>query len=61
MEVPVPVVQKLPADLVKDCQPRTSVPEHGALTVDDTLERLAAVEDALAFCRNQLGVIRARQ
>lgn len=61
IRVPVPVVKPLPDRLVRDCAPRTGVPATGALTVGDALERLAAVEDAIAICRNQLGEIRAAQ
>lgn len=59
VEVPVPVVQRLPERLTRDCEPRTGVPFAGALTVADVLERLAAVEDALAVCRAQAGELRA--
>lgn len=56
----MPVVEKLDERLTQDCEPRTGVSHEGALTVGDALERLEAVELALALCRNQLGVIRAR-
>jgi hypothetical protein len=58
VEVPVPVVQKVPGRLTADCEPRTAVPFSGALLVGDVLDRLAAVEDALAICRNQVAEIR---
>ncbi len=59
VEKPVPVVQSIDPRLSKDCQPQTDVPQTGALTAAQVLDRLAAVEDALAFCRGQLGEIRA--
>jgi hypothetical protein len=58
VEVPVPVVQKVEERLTQDCEPRTDVPYSGALPVGAALERLAAVEDALAICRNQVAEIR---
>jgi len=57
----VPVVQKVDDRLTADCEPRTDVPYAGALTVKDVLDRLAATEDALATCRNQVAEIRAAQ
>lgn len=56
--VPVPVVQKVDERLTRDCEPKTDVPYAGALTVGDVLARLAATEDALAICRNQVAEIR---
>lgn len=61
IEVPVPVIQPVPAELLRGCQPRTSVPARGVLTVGDVFERLDAVEVALAMCANQIEIIRARQ
>lgn len=58
VQVPVPVVQKLDERLTRDCVPRTSVPFAGALLVGDLVERLAAVEDALAICRNDKAELR---
>lgn len=58
IEVPVPVVQPIPDRLTRDCEPRTDVTYDGPLTVALVLERLAAVEDALAVCRNQVGELR---
>ena len=61
IEVPVPVVRPLPARLTADCEPRVRVPADGPLTVAAVLDRLAATEDALAVCRNQLGELRGAQ
>lgn len=58
VEVPVPVVQPLDPRLTADCPARTDVPQTGPLTVRQALDRLAAVEDALATCRNQVAVMR---
>lgn len=58
VEVPKPVVRPVPDRLTRDCVPATAVPFDGALTVKDVLDRLAAVEDALALCRNQVAEIR---
>jgi hypothetical protein len=55
------VVKKIDDRLTADCEPRTSVPFDGSLTVDDAQKRLAAVEDALALCRNQVAEIRGAQ
>ena len=59
IEVPVPFIQALDPRLTVDCQPRTDVPQSGRLTVGQVLDRLGAVEDALALCRNQLAEIRS--
>lgn len=58
VEVPVPVVQKLPDRLTRDCPPDFQIPMSGALTVDDSNKRLASLEDALVTCRMQLWEIR---
>ena len=54
----MPVVQQLPARLTEDCAPATGVSE-GPVTVGAALDRLAAVEDALAACRARLAEIRS--
>lgn len=59
VEIPVPFVQVIDQRLTLDCEPRTDIPQSGKLTVRQAKDRLAAVEDALAFCRNQLAEIRA--
>lgn len=59
IEVPVPFVQTIDPRLTADCEPRTDVPQAGRLTVAQVLDRLGAVEDALALCRNQVAEIRA--
>lgn len=61
VEIPVPTLKPLPESLTRDCMPRTQVPYSGALTVGDALERLAAVEDALALCWGQIAAIRMMQ
>ena len=61
VEIPVPVLKPLPERLTRDCTPRTEVPYNGALTVADVLERLAAVEDALAGCWGRITTIREMQ
>jgi hypothetical protein len=61
IEVPAPVLVALDSELTRDCEPRTGVPASGKLPIGDVLERLAAVEDALALCRNQLTLIRTAQ
>lgn len=58
VEVPVPVVQKFPDRLTRDCPPDFQIPISGPLTVDDAQKRLASVEFALATCRMQLWEIR---
>ncbi len=58
VEVPVAVRAPLDAALTADCVPKADVPAEGAVTVDDALDRLAAVEEALIQCRAQLGEIR---
>lgn len=60
VEVPVPVVKPLPAELTRDCAPRYLYPA-GDLTVRAIVDRLEAVEIAIAICRNQLELIRAEQ
>lgn len=61
VEVPVPVIQPVPAELLKPCAPRTDVPYAGSLTIAQVLDRHAAVEDALAMCWNQIELIRGRR
>lgn len=58
VEVPVPVVQPIPGRLTEDCVPATNV-GAGPVTVGAALDRLAAVEDALAACRGRLAEIRS--
>lgn len=45
--------------LTADCVPRTDLPPDGPLTINAMKERLAAVEDALAICRNDKALQRA--
>jgi hypothetical protein len=56
----VPVLKALPPALIKDCEPRY---RYGAsdITVEAVLDRLEAVEVALAICRNQLELVRSVQ
>lgn len=61
VEKPVPVFKSVPADLLTPCTARTAVPPTGPLTVAATLERLDAVEIALAMCANQIELIRDKQ
>lgn len=58
IKIPVPVRAELDPRLTADCPPRFDVPTSGRLTVLSALDRLAAVEEALAQCRNQLSEIR---
>lgn len=53
----MPVVEPLPASLVADCPPSAGVPA-GPIKVGDVLDRLAAVEDALAECRSAMAEVR---
>lgn len=55
--VQVPVVQPVPADLVKDCQP---APLQGT-TMGAALNRLASVESCLAQIRKEMAGIRSFQ
>ncbi len=59
-ELPVPVVEKIDPSLTKDCEPKYRYPAS-SLKIRDIKDRLAATEDALAICRNQLENIRAGQ
>lgn len=59
--MPTPVVQPIDPRLTADCAPATNVPAEGVLTVGDALERLEAVEFALAACRSQVEQIRKTQ
>lgn len=61
IEVPVAVVEKTDPRLTADCAPRTDLPPDGPLTIRAMKERLAAVEDALAICRNDKALLRATQ
>jgi hypothetical protein len=54
------VVRPLPAELVRDCEPRVWYPA-GSMTVGAIVDRLEAVELALAICRNEKALIRAAQ
>lgn len=54
--VEVPVVQKLPDDLTRDCVPGFVYP--AVMTVDALIDRLVALETANATCRDQLARIR---
>lgn len=58
IQVPTPVIQPLDPRLTEDCTPASSVPMSGALTVRDILDRLEAVEYALARCNNDKAEIR---
>ena len=60
VEVPVPVVQRLAPELLRECTARVVYPA-GSLTVGAIVDRLEAVEDALAICANQVAVIAAGQ
>lgn len=59
-EIPVPTVKPLPPELVKDCEPKYLYPV-GDITIEGLLDRLEAVEIALAICRNQMELVRAAQ
>lgn len=61
VEVPQPVPAKLDPALTADCPPRGELPATGRLPVGSVLDRTAAVEDALALCREQLKEIRSTQ
>lgn len=58
--IPVPVVKKVDASLLKPCEVRYRYRPDG-MPVRDIWERLGAVEDALAICANQIELIRAAQ
>jgi hypothetical protein len=60
VEVPVAVVQKLPPELTRDCEPRFTYPA-GSMLVAAIVDRLEAVEAALAICRNEKALIREAQ
>lgn len=60
VEVPVPVLVRFPPELTRDCDPRYRYPADD-LTVEAAIDRLEAVEIALAICRNQLELIRAAE
>lgn len=60
VEIPTPVVEKIDQALTKDCEPHYRYPK-ASLKIRDIKDRLAATEDALAICRNQLENIRAVQ
>lgn len=57
--VEVPVVQKLPEQLLSDCAPAYTYP--AIITVDAIIDRLVAVETANAACRDQIARIRNAQ
>lgn len=61
IEVPVPVIQKVPEKLTRDCVPDTDIPKTGKLPIGDVLKRLDAVEFALDLCRNDKEEIRKAQ
>ena len=61
VEVPLPVPAKLDPKLTADCAPEATLSPRGSLPVSHALDRLAAVEDALALCRKQLAEIRSTQ
>lgn len=54
----VPVVQALPNELVADCPPSFEYDPARPVTVRDLVDRLDAVEDALAICRRNLALLR---
>lgn len=60
VEVQVPVVVKIDPDLLKPCIVRYRYKPTG-MPIADMRERLAAVEDALAICWNQIENIAAAQ
>jgi hypothetical protein len=51
-------VQSIDPELSADCPPKTGLPQTGVLTVQALLNRLDAVEAALAICRSRLQDIR---
>jgi hypothetical protein len=52
VEVPgPPVPANINPELIKDCPPSTEVPASGPLPLSAVLDRLSAVENALALCR----------
>lgn len=60
VEVPIPVVKPLPAEILRDCDPRYRYASDD-MTVEAVIDRLEAVEVALAICRNQMELVRAAQ
>lgn len=60
VEIPVPVLKALPAEITKDCPPRYLYPS-GDITIEALIDRVLALEIAIGFCRNQLEIIRAAQ
>lgn len=60
VKVPVLVVQKIDPELLKPCIARFRYRPDG-MPIRDMRERLAAVEDALAICWNQIENIAAGQ
>jgi hypothetical protein len=54
------VLREYPAEITADCVPRYLYPSDD-VTVGAVLDRLEAVEIALAECRNKLEVIRAHK
>lgn len=58
--MPVPVVEKIDQSLIKDCVPRYRYPPE-SMKIEHIKDRVEAVEDALAICRNQLELVRACQ
>lgn len=55
VEVPVPVLQKIPVALTADCP----ADDLAGTQLVDLLGRLASTEDALKDCRDRLARIRA--
>ena len=60
VQVPIPVIEKVDPRLIQDCEPRYMYPKD-SMTVEAVTDRLAAVEDALAICRNDKALIRHHQ
>lgn len=56
IEVKVPVVQPIPANLTRDCAPDFSYGD--TVTVGDIVSRVISLEDALSICRDQLQRLR---
>lgn len=56
----MPVVRPLPQELLRPCVPRYMYPD-GDLSIAAVIDRLEAVEMALAVCANQIEVIRSMQ
>jgi hypothetical protein len=60
VKLPVPVIEKIDPGLIQDCEPKYLYPKD-SMTVEAITDRVAAVEDALAICRNDKALIRYHQ